>query len=387
MEIYLDHAATTKPRKTVINKMCEVYEEYGNPSSLHNKGIRAEKYIKEAKNILSKILKVEEKELYFTSGGTESNNLAIIGTAFANQRSGRHIITSSIEHASVSNTVKVLEEEFGFEVTKIKVNEAGIVDMNELENALREDTILVTLMHVNNEIGSVQPIEAIGTMIKKYNANTLFHVDAIQSFGKYILNPKRDKIDLLSISAHKIHGPKGVGLLYVRDKVKIKPIIYGGQHQHGLRSGTENVAGIAGLALASKEAYDNFEEKVQNLYTIKESFVKGVLDEVEDVTVNGDSIKDSAPHIVNMRFKNIRGEVLLHTLENKEIYVSTGSACSSHKFSHSETLKAIGLDYDGLDESVRFSFSYETTEEEIEKCIEVLKKEIPFLRRYIRGGR
>ncbi|TCT16879.1 cysteine desulfurase [Natranaerovirga pectinivora] len=389
MEVYFDNAATTKPFPEVIDKIVQGYEEYGNTSSLHNKGIRAEKLVKEAKSVFAKLLKVDDKELFFTSGGTESNNLAIIGTALANRRSGKHIITSSIEHASVLNTMKALEEDGfvdTFEITVIEVNKEGIIDIEALKDAIREDTILVSLMHVNNEIGSVQPIKEIGRIIKESNSKTLFHVDGVQSFGKYSIHPKKDLIDLLSISAHKIHGPKGVGLLFVKDKVKIKPIIFGGNHQKGLRSGTENVPGVMGFAEAAKLMYESLEEKIQYLYNIKKELAYGILNNIDDTAING-SIEEGAPHILNIRFKYIRSEVLMHTLENNGIYVSTGSACSSNKNSTSQVLKCLGLDINEVDESVRFSFSVYNTIEEVNYCIENLKKEVPFLRRYVRGGK
>ncbi|TCK98395.1 cysteine desulfurase [Natranaerovirga hydrolytica] len=389
MEVYFDHAATTKPFKEVIEKMIDAFEEYGNTSSLHNKGIAAENLVKSSKKIFADILKVDEKEIYFTSGGTESNNWSITGTALANRRNGRHIITSSIEHPSVMNVIKNLET-LGlideYEITIIPVDKNGLIDLIELKEAIREDTILVSIMHVNNELGTIQPIEEIGQIIKEKNPHTLFHVDGVQSFGKFIIHPNKNNIDLLSVSSHKIHGPKGIGLLYIKEKTKIKPLIFGGNHQRGLRSGTENVPGIVGFSTAAQMMYDHIGKNNAYLVKIKTKLTREILNNIEDVFVNGEE-EISAPHILNVRFKNIRSEVLMHTLENSQIYVSTGSACSSNKNSISNTLKAIGLNINQIDESIRFSFSITNTEDEVDYCVEKLKKEVMFLRKYVKGGK
>ena len=383
MQAYLDNSATTVCEPGVVEKVVQMMSViYGNPSAMHNKGVEAENYIKEAKEIIAKTMKVQEKELIFTSGGTESNNLAIMGCAAANHRMGKHLITTKIEHPSVGNVMKHMEEE-GFEVTYLPVDENGIVKLDKLKEALRPDTMLVSVMHVNNEIGAVQPIEEIGKIVKANNKATLFHVDAIQGYGKYRIYPKKMGIDLLSVSGHKIHGPKGVGFLYCDSKVKIKPIIFGGGQQKDLRSGTENVPGIVGLAEAAKEIYADFEEKIQHLYEIKEYFVEKVT-ELEGTKINGLTGKESAPHVVSVSFPGIRSEVLLHSLEDKEIYASAGSACSSNKPAVSATLKAINAPKEHLDSTLRFSFSVHTTKEEIDYCIEVLKGLLPMLRRYAR---
>lgn len=383
MQAYLDNSATTVCEPGVVEKVVQMMSViYGNPSAMHNKGVEAENYIKEAKEIIAKTMKVQEKELIFTSGGTESNNLAIMGCASANHRMGKHLITTKIEHPSVGNVMKHMEEE-GFEVTYLPVDENGIVKLDKLKEALRPDTMLVSVMHVNNEIGAVQPIEEIGKIVKANNKATLFHVDAIQGYGKYRIYPKKMGIDLLSVSGHKIHGPKGVGFLYCDSKVKIKPIIFGGGQQKDLRSGTENVPGIVGLAEAAKEIYTDFEEKIQYLYEIKEYFVEKVT-ALEGTKINGLTGKESAPHVVSVSFPGIRSEVLLHSLEDKEIYASAGSACSSNKPAVSATLKAINAPKEHLDSTLRFSFSVHTTKEEIDYCIEVLKGLLPMLRRYAR---
>jgi len=383
MQVYFDNSATTRCYPQAIARMTEAMQEnYGNPSSLHQKGVDAEKYIREAKAFFAGNLKVSDKELYFTSGGTESNNLAIIGTALANRRAGRHLITTSIEHDSVLASMKYLEEQ-GFEVTYLPVDQNGLASPEELKAALREDTILVSVMYVNNEIGAVEPVEALSKVIKDYNPRIAFHVDAIQAYGKYRIFPKRQGIDLLSVSGHKIHGPKGSGILYVNEKVKIHPILFGGGQQKGLRSGTENVPGIAGIAEAARICYTDFEEKTEQLYQIKERFVEGV-GRIEGAAVNGLTGKESAPHIVSVTFRGVKSEVLLHALEEKGIYVSAGSACSSHKPSPSHTLQGIGMDKEALKSTLRFSFSQESTAEEVSYCLEALEELLPLLRRYTR---
>ena len=383
MEAYLDNSATTRCCDAATNLMVELLtKDYGNPSSLHMKGVAAEKYINDAKKKIAKILKVQEKEIVFTSGGTESNNMAIIGGAVANQRAGRHVITTSIEHASVSNPMSWLEEH-DFEVTFLSVDQNGIISLEELKQAIRSDTILVSLMQVNNEIGAVEPIEEAGKLIKSVNPSILFHVDAIQSFGKMRVNPKKMNCDLLSVSGHKIHGPKGSGFLYIKDRTKIKPILLGGGQQRGMRSGTENVPAIAGLGAAVEEIYTDFEEKIEHLYTLKQHFVEEVT-KISGVTVNGKTGRDSAPHIVSVSVKGVRAEVLLHTLEDKQIYVSAGSACSSNKPAISATLKSIGLEQGLLDSTVRFSFCVNTTMEEIDYALETLECVIPQLQKYTR---
>ena len=383
MEAYLDNSATTRCCDGATNLMVELLTmDYGNPSSLHMKGIIAEKYITEAKKKIAKVLKVQEKEIVFTSGGTESNNMAIIGGAIANQRAGHHVITTSIEHASVSNPMNWLEEN-GFEVTYLSVDQNGIISLEELEQAIRPDTILVSLMQVNNEIGAVEPIEEAGKLLKRINPSILFHVDAIQSFGKMRVNPKNLNCDLLSVSGHKIHGPKGSGFLYIKDKTKIKPILLGGGQQRGMRSGTENVPAIAGLGVAVEEIYTDFDAKIEHLYGLKQHFIEEVT-KINGVTVNGKTGCDSAPHIVSVSVKGVRAEVLLHTLEDKQIYVSAGSACSSNKPAISSTLKSIGLESGLLDSTVRFSFCVNTTREEIDYALEVMENVIPQLQKYTR---
>ena len=383
MEAYLDNSATTRCSAAAIQRMVELLtQEYGNPSSLHMKGVLAEKVITEAKKNIAKTLKVDEKELIFTSGGTESNNMAIIGAALANKRAGMHVITTNIEHPSVSNPFAWLEEN-GYEVTYLGVDKYGQIDLETLKSAIRPDTILVSIMQVNNEIGALQPIEEAGKIIKAMNPKTLFHVDAIQSYGKMLIHPKKSNIDLLSVSGHKIHGPKGSGFLFIKDKTKIKPIIHGGGQQKGMRSGTENVPAIAGLAVAAEEMYTNLDANREHLYGLRDYFITEV-EKIDGVSVNGKKDHDSAPHIVSVSIEGVRAEVILHTLEDREIYVSAGSACSSNKPALSRTLQSIGLRKELLDSTVRFSFSIHTTKEELDYALSVMREVIPMLQRYTR---
>ena len=379
MEIYFDNAATTKIIPEVREIMLETMdEEYGNPSSMHLKGVGAEKYIRYAKNVISKQLKCESKEITFTSGGTESNNLALIGIALANKRAGNHIITTGIEHASVYNPILYLEE-LGFRVTFLKVDEKGKVDLEDLQQALCEDTILVSTMAVNNEIGTVEPIEEIAKIIKAYNKDIIYHVDAIQAFGKMTIYPKRIGVDALSMSGHKIHGPKGSGALFVDSHVKIKPILYGGGQEKGRRSGTENTAAIAGMGKAAEVMYGRLEENRKAMQKVKQALIEGAT-AIEGVTDNS----GEAPHIASLSFRGVRSEVLLHALEDKGIYVSAGSACSSNHPAVSGVLKAIGLEQDLLESTLRFSFCEYNTVEEAEYTVEVLKELLPMLRRFTR---
>lgn len=383
MEAYLDNSATTSCSKAATDKMVELLtQDYGNPSSMHMKGVIAEKYITEAKKKIAKTLKIEEKELVFTSGGTESNNLAIIGSALANKRAGMHVITTSIEHASVTNPFIWLSEN-GFEVTYIGVDAYGQVKMDELKNAIRPDTILVSIMHVNNEIGALQPIEEIGKLIKSINPKCLFHVDAIQSYGKFQILPKKWNVDMLSVSGHKIHGPKGSGFLFIKDKTKVKPLIHGGGQQKGMRSGTENVPAIAGIAVAAEEMYQNLEENRKHLYSLRDYFIEEV-EKLDGVSVNGKKDHDAAPHVVSVSIEGVRAEVILHTLEDRNIYVSAGSACASNKPAISGTLQSIGLKKELLDSTIRFSFSIHTTKEELDYALEVMRETIPMLQKYTR---
>lgn len=381
MEAYFDNSATTKVldcvKDAVVDAMCV---NYGNAAAKHRKGVEAENLIREAKHAIADTLKVQEKEILFTSGGTESNNTALIGTALANRRAGKHLITTGVEHPSIYNTMSFLEE-MGFEVTYLPVDHLGHISLDDLENAIREDTILVSVMYVNNEVGAVEPIEAISQCIKKKNPKTLFHVDAIQAYGKYKIRPKKQGIDLLSVSGHKIHAPKGVGFLYIRDGVKIRPILFGGGQQKGMRSGTENVPGCVGLGVAAREAYKEFDARIEKLYTLRERLIAG-LKPLGGVTINGSEDRTNAPQIVSASFEGVRSEVLLHALEDKGVYVSSGSACSSNHPGISGTLKGIGVKKELLDSTIRFSLGDLNTEEEVDYAIGVLGELLPVLRRY-----
>lgn len=384
MEAYFDNSATTKVLDSVKDIVVKTMtEDYGNASAKHRMGMEAENYIKEARSIIAQNLKVQEKEIIFTSGGSESNNMALIGTAQAYRRSGNHIISSNIEHASVYNPLGYLEEQ-GFEITFLPVDSQGHINLDELKEAIRPDTILVSVMYVNNEVGAVEPVEEISKVIKTKNPDTLFHVDAIQAYGKFQIRPKRQGIDLMSVSGHKIHGPKGVGFLYVDQQVKIKPLIYGGGQQRGMRAGTENVPGVAGLGAAVKEIYTNHQEKMDKLYELKD-YMTGRLQELEGVYINSRPGRESAPQIVSASFEGVRSEVLLHSLEERGIYVSSGSACSSRHPGVSGTLKGIGVRQDLLDATLRFSFGMFNTTQEVDYAVEVLKEVLPVLRRYKRG--
>ena len=384
MEVYLDNSATTRcyPEvgELVYKVMCR---DYGNPSSMHLKGVEAEHYVKESKETLARLLKVNPKEIFFTSGGTESDNLALIGTARAARRAGNHLITSAIEHPAILNTMRHLEEEEGFRVTYLPVDANGQIKLEALRDALCKDTVLVSVMYVNNEVGAVQPVEQAARIVKSYNPAILFHTDAVQGFGKYRIYPKRLGLDLLSASGHKIHGPKGIGFLYINERVKITPIVYGGEQQKNVRSGTENVPGIAGIGLASKMIYRDLDMKVALMRELKEHFLEGVT-KIPNTTIHGLTDENSAPHIISVGFAGVRSEVLLHALEEKGIYVSSGSACASNHPAVSGVLKGIGAAREYLDATLRFSMSEFTTKEEIDYTLETLYNCVPVLRKFTR---
>ena len=388
-EIYLDNSATTRVFPEVASLMTKIMtEDYGNPSSMHHKGVVAEDHIRKASAIFAGILGCNEKNILYTSGGTESDNTAIIGAARALERRGKHVITTKIEHPAVLNAFKYLEDN-GFEVTYLGTDKSGRISLEELDAALTEGTILVSIMHTNNEIGSVQPLEKAGKLIKAKCPECLFHVDAVQGFGKAKINPSKLGIDLMSISSHKIHGPKGVGVLYIGDGVRIVPITYGGGQQKGLRSGTENVPGIAGMALAAQMLYKEFDSDIDRLYGLKKYFIEKAL-ETDGISINGltegglDALKETAPHIISVSVSGVRAEVLLHALEDYGVYVSAGSACSTHKRTPSATLMSISLDKPLLESTVRISMSSMTTKEEIDDALNALTEIVPRLKRFIR---
>ena len=382
-EIYMDNAATTRPADSVVSLMNEVFlADYGNPSALHIKGIDAEERVKKATRQIAATLRCKEKELIFTSGGTESNNLALIGAGFAYQRRGKHIISTVIENPSVKKTLDFLETQ-GFQITKLPVDENGRVSQTAVKEAICDDTILVSVMFVNNEIGSVNPIAEIGSMLKSDHPDVIFHVDAVQGYGKFKITPHTMGIDLMSVSSHKIHGPKGAGFLYIREGVRVQPILFGGGQQKNLRSGTLNVPGIAGTGLAGEEAYHNFDEKTEVLAGLRE-MLRAQLKEIEDVTVLTPEAPLCAPHIINACFAGVRSEVLLHALEDKGIYVSSGSACATHHPSDKSTLMEMGYPKEVTDSVIRFSLSGYNTKEEIAEVVSALHELLPVLRRFKR---
>lgn len=383
MEAYLDNSATTRCYEEVKDIVVKtMLEDYGNPSAMHLKGVEAENYVKQAAKEIAKTLKVQEKEIFFTSGGTESDNWAVIGTALANSRQGKHIITTPFEHAAVSAPLAWLEKQ-GYEITEIPVDEKGNLLLERLAETIREDTILVSTMYVNNEMGAVVPVEEIGRIIHEKNPKILYHVDAVQGYGKYRIYPKKMGIDLLAVSGHKIHGPKGAGFLYINEKAKIQPLLLGGGQQKGMRSGTDNVPGIAGLGVAAKKIYENLEADTARMRELK-TYLAAELGKMEQVEINGPEPEKGAPHILNVSFLGVRSEVLLHTLEDRQIYVSAGSACSSHKRAGSASLGALRLSPERKESAIRFSLCEFTTREELAYTLEVLREVLPMLRRYAR---
>ena len=374
MEVYLDNSATTRALPQVAELVTKIMcEEYGNPSSLHRKGVEAEQYLRYARETLAGILKVQTKEILFTSGGTEANNLALIGCAMANRRQGNHLITTQVEHPAVLQPMQYLESQ-GFQVTYLPVDAWGRISLQDLENAIRPETILVSIMHTNNEVGALQPIQEAGALIKRRNPAILFHVDAVQGFGKCRIQPRRMQIDLLSVSSHKIHGPKGVGFLYVGERVKIQPIVHGGGQQKNMRSGTENVPGIAGMAKAAEMIYAHLDEDTERLYELKEHFVDRI-SRLEGIRINGipqEGCRATAPHVVSVSIAGVRSEVMLHALEEKGIYVSAGSACASNKPQTSATLKAMKLPKELWDSTIRFSFSAFNRADQADRAAEAL---------------
>ncbi len=380
MEAYFDNSATTRVLPEVAELMTKIMtEDYGNPSSMHAYGLKAEHYIKDAAVSIAKSMHALPEEILFTSGGTESNNTALIGSALAKRRKGMHIITTNIEHPSISEPLAFLEKE-GFEVTRLPVNALGIVTPEQVADAVREDTILVTVMMVNNEIGSIFPVADIAKAVKAKNKDTYVHTDAIQAYGKLPISVKDLGVDLLSISGHKFHAPKGIGCLYIRKGTLLRPVIYGGGQQKGMRSGTENVPDIAGLGLAAEKMNSELGERTAHMQALRDRLIKGMtaLTEVTDHSMG-------APQIVSLSFKGVRAEVMLHALEAEGIYVSAGSACSTNKKKESSVLTAIELSPEERESTLRFSLSKDNTEEEVDYAIETVARLLPMLRHYTRG--
>lgn len=381
MDIYLDNSATTKPYDEVVEKMvCALTTDYANPSSLHRKGIEVEKNIKSIRQDIARSISAKDKEIYFTSGGTESNNTIIRGVANLYKKRKNHIISTKIEHPSVLDTLKDLENE-GFEVTYLDVNEKGIIDIEEFKKSLKPTTSLVTMMHVNNEIGSIQPIQEVGKYLKTLNDKVYLHVDAVQSYGKINFKPSRYNIDFMSVSGHKLHGPKGIGFMYIKENNRLKPLLTGGGQEIGIRSGTENVPGIYGLGEAIKITNKDLDKNIEKIANLKNMLKEGILENIDDIKINSND--DGVCHILNVSFRGIKGEVLLHYLEQKGIYVSTGSACSSKK-KGSHVLNAINLNPDEIEGAIRFSLSDMNNEEEIIETIKVVKESVNDLRMIIR---
>ena len=379
MEAYLDNSATTRCSDRACQLMVDLLtKDYGNPSSLHMKGIEAERFVETAKKKIAKTLRVSEKEIIFTSGGTESNNLAIIGAAMANRRAGNHIITTSIEHASVENPMEFLKEQ-GFDITYLSVDENGIISLEELEEAVTEQTILVSMMQVNNEIGAIEPVAEAAELIKKKNPDTLIHVDAIQSYGKMYIYPKKLGIDMLSVSGHKIHGPKGSGFLWVKEKTKLKPLILGGGQQKGMRSGTENVPAIAGFGVAAKIAFNQMRSTMRHEIALRNYLIQRVLHEIPFCQLNG-SHQNRLPGNANFSFEYVEGSSLLMMLDAQGICASSGSACASSSAEPSHVLTAIGLSDELAHASLRLTLGRNTTKKELDLVVSILKETIDQLR-------
>ena len=379
--IYFDNAATTRASQEVAEKMTEMLcHNFGNPASINKLGLQVEKEIRKATEILSRGIHCKPTEIFYTSGGTEGDNWAIFGTAEGYR--GRHLITTKIEHPAVKKPMEALQQK-GYDVTFLPVDKKGKIDLQQLQDAIREDTILVIIILVNNETGVIQDAEKIGKLVKQKNPHTLFHVDAVQAFGKYPIDVEKMKIDLLTMSGHKINGPKGVGMLYKREGVKTKPYILGGGQQQGQRSGTENGAGVAGLGVAADICFQNMKKNQETVLEIKKTLTEGIL-EMDNVQINGDSLQEGSPYVLNVTFKGVRSEVLLHSLESKDIFVSAGSACDSKKKVGSPVLTAMGLPFEEIEGAVRFSFCQYNTVEEAKECFKQLKEIVPLLRKYNR---
>lgn len=379
--VYLDNSATTcvyKESATLAtDAMCN---SYGNPSSLHRKGLEAEKLIKKAKEQIADTIKASPAEIYFTSGGTEADNLAIIGGCSANR--GKHIISSNIEHPAVMSALQHMEKN-GYSIDRVPVKKNGVVDIEKFAKMLRKDTVLTTCMLVNNEIGTIEPVEKMGKLLRKANPAAIFHIDAVQGYGKMPIDVSILDADFISLSSHKIHGPKGVGALYIRSKSKILPIQFGGGQQNGIRPGTENVPGIAAFGLSAELCHRDMAKKIEKMAYLKKRLKSGILKNIDDVLINTPE-EGSAPHILNVSFAYVKSEVLLHSLETDGIYVSSGSACSSHKKGPSYVLTAIGLDKKMIDGSIRFSLSEFTTEAEIDYTVEKLSENVKNIRKLLK---
>lgn len=377
MNVYFDNSATTKPYDEVIEAVSKGMKEYfGNPSSLHKIGMNCEKRLNEAREYFASTIKCNKEEIYFTSGGSEGNNLILKGLL----KPGHHFITTAFEHHSIISTCKQLEEK-GVKVTYLDVDSEGRISLEDLEEAITKDTVLVSIMQVNNEIGVIQDIEAIGKLIKERSSRAKFHVDAVQGYGKLPIDVNKSNVDFLTVASHKIHGSKGVGFIYIKKGIILNSLISGGSQEKGIRAGTENLPGIIGFEKAAQITFEEMESRYDKVLELKKYFVER-LNEIKDIRVNGE-IDGFSPYILNVSFLGVRAEVLLHLLEEQNIYVATGSACTSKSSAAhgSYVIKSLGLSNKEVESAIRFSFSYENTKEEVDYTIDVLKKSLMFLRR------
>lgn len=377
MNVYFDNSATTKPYDEVIEAVSKGMKEYfGNPSSLHKIGMNCEKRLNEAREYFASTIKCNKEEIYFTSGGSEGNNLILKGLL----KPGHHFITTAFEHHSIISTCKQLEEK-GVKVTYLDVDSEGRISLEDLEEAITKDTVLVSIMQVNNEIGVIQDIEAIGKLIKERSSRAKFHVDSVQGYGKLPIDVNKSNVDFLTVASHKIHGPKGVGFIYIKKGIILNSLISGGSQEKGIRAGTENLPGIIGFEKAAQMTFEEMESRYDKVLELKKYFVER-LNEIKDIRINGE-IDGFSPYILNVSFLGVRAEVLLHLLEEQNIYVATGSACTSKSSAAhgSYVIKSLGLSNKEVESAIRFSFSYENTKEEVDYTIDVLKKSLMFLRR------
>ncbi len=382
MNVYLDNSATTRPFDAVNQRMTELNENgYGNPSSLHSFGMEAEKRMKTAKENMLRAIGAKNGEIIFTSGGTEANNLAILGCLSRSVKRNPHIMTTQIEHPSVTEPFLYLQE-LGARCEFSPVDANGFIDVPRFEEQITEQIAFVSVMLVNNEVGSIQPVEKLSQIIKSRNPDAAFHVDAVQGFGKVKIDVEKMGIDLLTVSGHKINGPKGVGCLYIRKGVHIKPILFGGHQENNIRSGTQNVPGIAGFDTALLETFNQFDMHVEQMLRCKQ-FLLQKLKEIPHCTINGGESEKHAPHIINVSFPGLKSEVLLHALEARGVFISTGSACSSNKPSLSPVLSAMGFGRKRIDSAIRISLGVTNTMEEMHYAAAVIREEVINLQKYM----
>ncbi|MBC3889136.1 aminotransferase class V-fold PLP-dependent enzyme [Acetobacterium paludosum] len=384
-EIYLDNAATTRVHPQVAEKMMDtMLNNYGNPSSLHRLGIRAEQAVKEVRELVAATINCQSQDIYFTSGGTEGNNMIIKGIVENKQRSRMRIITSATEHPSVLDVFSFYEEH-QIEVVVLGVDEQGHIDLDELKATMNASTILVSIMGVNNELGTIQDLKAIGRIVKQANPNCVFHSDFVQGYMKIPIDVEACQLDALTMCSHKIFGPKGAGAVYIKKGINLKPLLRGGGQENNMRSGTENVPGIVGFGEAIRLRKESYLDELEAIRELRSRLIRGLEDQVEDIKVNGDP--NGSPYVLNVSFNRVRGEVLLHSLEAKGIYVSTGSACSSHKKEKQYVLKAIGLLEEYKEGTIRISFSKDITKEDADETVRAIAEAVASLRLLIKARR